>query len=204
MAAITIDFIDDWITRLRGRVYAQWIDSVSWGRWVEMLGRAAQDWENAAQTLFTVLDIDNSVGPQLATIGRIIGQVDPGLGDATYRVFLKARIQANRSTGGGEDIYKVFRALYGETIGLILTTSPIKTLTLRVKGQITATQGSYGMDFLRDSKEVGARAILEWQEFADDSMLIFSDPADTSNGPTLGLADIGETFGGRLASALQA
>jgi hypothetical protein len=28
MAAITIDFIDDWITRLRGRVYAQWIDSV--------------------------------------------------------------------------------------------------------------------------------------------------------------------------------
>jgi hypothetical protein len=204
MAAITIDFIDDWITRLRGRVYAQCIDSVSWGRWVEMLGRAAQDWENAAQTLFTVLDIDNSVGPQLATIGRIIGQVDPGLGDATYRVFLKARIQANRSTGGGEDIYKVFRALYGETIGLILSTSPVKTIVLRVKGAITPAQASYGIDFLRDSKEAGVRALFEFQEFADDSLIIFSDPADTADGQTLGPADIGETFGGKTASVLQA
>jgi hypothetical protein len=204
MARLTIDYETDWVTRLRNRIYTQWRDSVSWNKWAEFLGRQFQELEDATQSLLTTLDIDNSVGAQLDVIGRLIGQVRGGFDDATYRLFLKARIQANRSTGGGEDIYNVFRALYGETIGLVITTSPIKTLVLRVKGAITAAQAGYGVQFFTDSKEVGVRGLLEWQEYSDDSMLIFTDAESATDGTTKGLADVGETFGGRLAGVLQA
>jgi hypothetical protein len=172
-APIKIDYVEDWIERLRARTYEQWRDSVSWGKWVEYLGRQFQDLENAFQSLLTSYDIDNSEGTQLATIGRIVGQVDPGLGDTTYRLFLRARIAANNSSGGPEEIYAVFRALYGDTIGLVLTTSPIKSFVLRVIGPITQNQAAYGLDFLRAAKESGARGLLEWQESATESLFMF-------------------------------
>lgn len=176
MAAVTIDFQSDWITRLRNRIFTQWRDSESWGRWVELLGRAAQDWENAAQTLLTSYDIENSEGAQLAMIGRIVGQEDPGLGDATYRQFLNARILANRSTGGPEEIYSVFRALYDVESGFYVSPSELgkKEFSLRVSTPITNLQAVHGQDFLGDAKEAGARAILEWQEVATTALFMFN------------------------------
>jgi hypothetical protein len=92
----------------------------------------------------------------------------------------------------------VFRALYGETIGLILSTSPVKTIVLRVKGEITPAQASYGIDFLRDSKEAGVRALFEFQEASDDDMFCFE------GGTGKGFDDLTETVGGKFASVLQA
>jgi hypothetical protein len=164
---IRIDYVSDWAERIRSRIYEQFKDSASWEKWVVFLGDMMQDLEDAAQSLFGLLDIDNGEGAQLDVIGRIVGQPRVIATDAGYRLLLRARILANKSTGGPEEIYKVFRAGYGQTIGLIITTEQVKTIVLRVLGQLTSLQASFGPEFLRVSKEAGARGLFMWQESTD-------------------------------------
>jgi hypothetical protein len=197
MAAITIDMIESWYVRLRARVYQQFADAETWDLWVRMLSVQFDDLERATQSLFRVLSIDDSEGAQLDNIGRLIGQPRTVTDDATYRLFLKARIQANRSTGSAEDIYSVMRALLGETIGMVLTTSTIRTIVLRVKGAIADSQAVYGIEFLKDAKESGARTWLEWQVDDDDEMFVYLD------GDGLGYGNESGVLGGKFASALE-
>lgn len=196
---ITVDYIADWAARLTSRLYTQFRGKVTWEGFVELLADQAQDLEDSAQTLFGVYDIDNSDGVQLDTIGRIVGQARVAATDALYRIYLKARILANKSTGTSEEVYAVFRRLLGEDIGLKITFSPIKAFVLTVLSPITATEGFIGVDFLGDSKESGAGAILEWQQAADASMMTL----DTSS-TGLGLDDGSGTVGGELANAIAA
>lgn len=172
---ITLDYVADWTARLRSRLYTQFRGKITWEKWVVFLGQQFQDLEDATQTLFGFFDIDNVSGVQLDLIGRLVGQQRNGVDDATYRSYLKARIVANRSTGTPEDLYRVFRALYGSTIGLVVTTSDIgvKAFSIRVRGVITHAQAMVGRVFLRDSKEAGARALLEWQEDVDANLFRF-------------------------------
>lgn len=164
---IKIDYVKDWAARLRSRLYTQFRNKVTWEQWiVHVLAPQFQDLEDSAQTLNTLLDIDNSYGVQLDIIGVIVGQKRLSTDDATYRVHIKARIQANRSTGTPEDLYKVFRALLGDTIGLVITTraSDVKAFTLRVRGDITSAQVTVALLFLGIAKEASVRGLLEWIE----------------------------------------
>lgn len=171
---ITVDYEANWSARLASLLYRQFRNKVTWNLWVVLLARQAQDVEDAIQSMFSLLDIDGSEGVQLDVIGRIIGQQRLGLDDVTYRLYLRARIVANRSTGTPEDMYDVFRALYGATIGLIYTPGLVKQFSLRVVGAITAAQALIGVDFLHDSKEAAARGILEWQQSANVDMFEFA------------------------------
>jgi hypothetical protein len=165
--AITIDYVADWAARLRSRLYTQFRNKVTWEKWItEVLAPQFQDLEDSGQSLLGLNDIDASEGAQLDIIGRKVGQLRASLDDATYRTVLRARVAANSSSGGAEEIYGVLRALLGQSIGLVLTFSPIKSFTLRVRSAITATQVTHALSFLRDSKEATTRAILEWKEQA--------------------------------------
>lgn len=171
---IKIDYVADWTARLRSRLYTQFRGLHTWELWIGLLARQFQDLEDSGQTLFGVYDIDNSSGVQLDAIGLIVGQARNGLDDATYRLYLKARIVANRSTGSPEEIYAVFRALLG-LIGFVITTDVlgIKAFKVRIKSAITRAQALAALDFLRDSKEAAARAILHWQETDDTNLFRF-------------------------------
>lgn len=186
--AITIDYVSSWTTRLRGRLYTQFRNKITWEQWVALLGRQFQDLEDAAQTMFVLLVIDDSEGVMLDLIGRVIGQPRLGSDDATYRLYLRARVLANKSSGGNENLYKVFRALYGATIGLVIRTSAlgVKAFSFRVRGPITPTGASVGLGFLRDSKEAGARAILEWQETVDTDMFTFMVGSTLTSATSIG------------------
>lgn len=161
-----IDYVSDWSSRLSSRLYTQFRGKVTWGQWVGLLSGLAQDWEDAAQTLLTILDIGASVGVQLDTIGRLIGQPRFGVSDPTYRLYLYARVLANRSTGTAEEIYAVLATLLG---GAATQYIPgfVKQFAIRVLTPITRVQSFAAGYFLAIAKESGARAILEWQEQAD-------------------------------------
>ena len=55
--------------------------------------------EDSAFVFFTSRAIDNAVGAQLDGIGRIVSELRNGRVDDSYRLRLKARILANRSSG---------------------------------------------------------------------------------------------------------
>lgn len=172
---ITIGYISDWPARLRTRLYTQFRDKATWLLWIdEVLGPQLQDLEDSLQSLAGLLDIDNSVGVQLDNIGRIVGQLRFGLDDATYRIYLKARIRANLSTGTPEDLYSVFLALLGAGASMVYRPGRNKNFYLEINTPITDAQAEAGLSFLRAAKEAAARAILEWQEFEDDLMFVFA------------------------------
>jgi hypothetical protein len=169
VAVERIDYVADWAARLRGRLYAQFRDDASWQQWCdEVLGPQFQDLEDSAQSLLKLYDIDASEGELLDLIGRVVGQRRLGTLDPVYRLYLKARVLANRSTGTPENIYDVLRALYGAA-----TARPMyiggwnKQFAVRVRAVIEREAALVGADLLRSAKESGARGILEWQESAD-------------------------------------
>lgn len=162
-----LDYIPDWAARLRSRLYTQFRSSTSWQAWCDVLGQQFDDLEAAGQTLFTLLDVEASEGVQLDVIGRLIGQPRNGVDDPTYRLYLSARVLANKSTGTVEDIFKIMRALYGQDEaqpryegGLV------KQFAIRIGEVLTRTEALIGVEFLGDAKEAGARALLEWSESA--------------------------------------
>jgi len=70
--------------------------------------RRVQELDDAAIEVLIARLIDNAVNEQLRVIGRIVGQPNEGSwDDDTYRLFIKARIRANKSNGHGDDVIDV-------------------------------------------------------------------------------------------------
>lgn len=51
--------------------------------------------------------IDDAVGAQLVTLGRLVGQEPIGADDDEFRLYIKARIAVNSSDGTGDDVMNV-------------------------------------------------------------------------------------------------
>lgn len=184
-APVTIDYVSDWAARLRTDLYAQYQGKVTWAQWVTLLARQTQALENSAQSLLTILDIANSVGVQLDVIGRIVGQPRLGAVDATYRLYLYARILANNSDGTAEQLYTIMTTLFGS--GMIYIPGIVKQFILQITTVLTATQAAVAVQFLKDAEEAGARGILQWQQAANASMLYTGATAMIAVAYTAGL-----------------
>lgn len=165
-----VDYVSDWPGRLLSRLYAQFKDAATWQLWcTDILGPQFQDLEDAAQSLLAFFSIDDVSGLQLDSIGSIVGQPRGGVDDATYRLYLKARIATQHSDGSPPALYRIFGLLFPGHV-MRVTTSRIKALVLLIAGAVTAAQAQVGVDFLADAKDAGARGILEWQEDDDPAM----------------------------------
>lgn len=70
--------------------------------------RRIQELDDAAIEVLIARLIDSAVAAQLVVIGRIVGQVNEGSwDDNTFRLFIKARIRANKSNGHADDVIDV-------------------------------------------------------------------------------------------------
>ncbi len=179
---IKIDEVADWIVRLRGKLFTRFRGKTTWEQWVQLLGRQFQDLEEATQSILLLMDIDNCPGRNLDVVGRIVGQPRLGNDDDTYRLYLKARIAANKSTGSPEDIYDMFVVMFGEDRKYRLARGEVKQFSLYVEYKalealgtevITRAQALIARYFLGVAKDAGDRAIVVWQESADADMFTF-------------------------------
>ena len=170
MSNPVVDYVTDWPARLRSRLYKQFKDDPTWIIWCNnILGPQFQALEDAAQGLLALLNLTDAIGAQLDLIGRIVGQPRAGLDDDTYRLYLQARIAANRSDGGPNAIYLVFSLLFpGQQ--LTLQYSPIRSFILTIAGALTTAQATTALAFLGDTKSAGVRAILQTQSLPDSGM----------------------------------
>ncbi len=87
-----------------------------WGkpRWAALyaaFGREVQELEDAAVDVITSLFLDNATGARLAMLGKIVGQLDPGLGEAIFKLLIRVRIRINRSEGSRDDVIEVLQLL---------------------------------------------------------------------------------------------
>lgn len=108
-----------------------------------------QELENAAFPLFSRLSIDSMIGTQLDLIGDIVGQNRQGQDDITYRVFLKAKIGINTSSGTIEDVLSVWKILLPDAT-LELTELFPAEISLVTDAILTDAQ----KDFLKDFDDI--------------------------------------------------
>jgi hypothetical protein len=87
-----------------------------WGkpRWAALFVASAREIQELENVFFDIIEsrfLDNATGPRLAMLGRIVGQTDPGLGEATFKQLIRVRIRIRRSTGRLRDVQEVLQLL---------------------------------------------------------------------------------------------
>lgn len=199
MSGAPVDYVSDWLGRLRALVYAQFRkDPVIDALIVNVIAPQAQDLEDSLQTLVAISSISDSVGVQLDNIGQIVGQPRLGFADDEYRLLLYARIRAARSSGAMRDIYAVFDlAAPGKPSKI--TPGGNASFTFDLEGAITDAELGVYIDLLYAAKLAGVRVVFEYQLYPDSEMF-FTDwngmlraPASISD-TSLQVAGIDDTW----------
>jgi hypothetical protein len=118
-----------------------------------------QNLEDLLHTLLSERTLETAVGEQLDVLGRIVNQSRGSLDDDGYRVWLRARIALNRSSGTPEDVMGLMtRILPGQTMTLLESFPAAFILTLvEPVTPIEATQALALIDLV---KPIGVQSIL--------------------------------------------
>lgn len=111
------DAQDLWTYQLKGKAT---IDALT-----SLFATESQAWEEVADDILLARAIDTAVGDQLDDLGLIVGQLREGRTDDRYRVWIRARIAANRSSGSPVDMYKVASLIFGQDATLLLQQLPV-------------------------------------------------------------------------------
>lgn len=152
------------------RLAAQFRNKRNFTKLIEAICAQVQELETAFQELFGAASIDDADGDALDGIGKIVGEKRAGSATAQYRLRIRARIRSNLSSGTVEEIYSVFRALLGSTVGYVFTfTNAFPAgFRFRISGiTIDALSLPIFVRFLGASKGAAIQAWFEWQPAAD-------------------------------------
>ncbi len=83
--------------------------------WLRAYLNQCQLLEDAIYDVLIKRLIQNAEGVQCDVIGRIVGELRQGLNDATYKIFIAARVRINRSRGNVTDVLDVYRMITATT-----------------------------------------------------------------------------------------
>jgi hypothetical protein len=169
----TFDYVADWKARSRALFYEQFKNKANLTAFSDLVASKFQEIENVAQTLFTLPSIDLSVGSQLDVLGRLIGQLRNGVDDTTYRLYLRARIRVNRSSGTVQNIYDVFNAMLDGADQELIERYPAG-FELRIDTPMPALEAAVALTFLTDAKAAGVKGLLIWQQSPDAETFTFA------------------------------
>lgn len=167
--------VDRLATQLRGQPNIEQL--------VRVLAKQAQAIEDACWPILNE-SVDNAEGVQLDGLGRIVGQEREGRPDDVFRVWIKARVQLNRSSGTPEQILSIFAALLAgrgaqlQNVELFPAAFSLKVLGTAL--DLGKAEPTSLLAVLRAAKVGGVRALLEYQ---------ITPPAQTfsfAGGPGLG------------------
>jgi hypothetical protein len=95
------------------RLLYQFKDKPTFEAFITALIQQLQDAENAVSGMLYLRQVDTATGENLDILGRIVGQQREGRDDDSYRLWIKARIQINKSSGLTEEIYNVLKLITG-------------------------------------------------------------------------------------------
>lgn len=93
------------------RLTSRWTNMPRARRWLGVYLREIQALEDAIWDLLDLDFLDSATGRTLDVYGILLKQPRLGLSDAVFRIFLRARVAVNRSSGHPNDVIKVARLL---------------------------------------------------------------------------------------------
>lgn len=133
-----------------------------------------QDEETTFFDLLNRLDIDISVGVQLDGIGEIVGEERKGKSDALYRIYLKARILVNKSSGTAPQINEIADLLIDDANNQTYREYYPAAWKIRVDDEFPTDIDAVA-ELLADADAGGVRGFVEYTEVDDDETFTFAD-----------------------------
>jgi hypothetical protein len=110
--------------------------------------------EDLLYDLYTLRWLDTAEGVHLDNLGEIVGQPREGRTDSVYRLWIKARILLNRSTGKGDDLLQLMQIVATDA-NLNLTEQYPAGLLVEIWELDSNAQAVY--DLLHAAKAAGIR-----------------------------------------------
>jgi hypothetical protein len=184
-----LDLVDH-EARAFSRLAQQYRDKPNISAVLRILCAKCQELEVVFQQLLTLRLIETATGAQLDVLERILRQPTLFLDDTTRRLYLRARILLNLSSGTPDQVLRIFTTVLTAPMTAGLQEYPPASFVLRLTGAaLDPVLVDVMASFLRSAKDAGVYATLEWSESA---------PADTFRldaGPGL---DVGHLAGATL------
>lgn len=189
---MTIERIPDHNTRALSRLLTQYRNSVSHAGIIGAICNQVQALEDAAFALLLTRSIDDASGAQLDIVGDLVGQPREGRDDATFRLWIRARILVNRRSGEVETINDVIAQVLPGAAGRVREFQPA-AMEATVTGIATSSADAHSLDTLLRLAKAGGVGIQTIYQSADDAGT-FTLAADDETGGGLGLSSGGGVF----------
>lgn len=145
--------------------------------------------------------LDSVTGDRLDTIGKVVGQERKGVGDAQYRIYIKARIRVNRSNGLPRDIVGLMVLLFEGTEHSYNPRWPA-AFFIEVLGLDIATVDPEIVAELSGEAALGGVGVsVHYSEHEEDGVFTYASGDVEEIDPLRGYSDETGTTGGRLLGA---
>lgn len=149
----------------QARLIQQYVDKPLFLGLISALASRTQAVENALWGLYVGRTLANAVGAQLDGIGRIVGlprsQIPSASDDAVYRIWLKAWIAVNYSSGTFADIIALFTAVASPGTSIQVFNSGAASFVTRL-GTVVQTQGPTLVAVLQNVRAAGVNGSLDY------------------------------------------
>lgn len=197
--------ITDLAARAAARVLSQYTSKPRFMALVNGVNGLAQDVENALWAIVGQLDTANAQGTWLDYLGNFVGEARAGANDANYRLFIEARILANKSQGTVEDIIGVIKKLTALSVFPLARKPPASVEVILDGYAMTEPIRTRLMQLLRGTRAAGVRLmVLYAPDATDTNMFLFASGDAYESSTTQGTPDSDDdddTDGGKLADA---
>lgn len=163
----------------------------------------AQALEDAVWPLLNERSLANATGDRLDGIGEIFDTPRGGQNDADYRLTLQAEIGVLLSQGTEADLLTIAQLLIQMTTPDYEFTEYFpKSVYIRAIGVILDADGLRIASALKRSVSAGTTMLFVFAEYTESVVFTMSSQAATSESSALlGLANLSQTTGGRLAQS---
>lgn len=199
-AEIIYDLLSPAAQRGTDRLLQQYKDATAVGvkEVVAESSNEVQDVNDAFNSI--TVDIPTATGATLDLLGKIVGEPRQGRTNDVYRVWISAKIRANRSSGTIEDIIDVFRILTGG-VGIVnVVEYPPARIVVKVNGYNVIYPNDY-LAILRLIRKAGVGYQLEYSTSSFGSGFRFAGGV-AGGGKGFPDASLTPGSGGKLAGAL--
>ncbi len=166
------------------RIASEYVGKTKMEAMTGLIGDRTQVTEDALWAFSTDLTLDGATGAQLDVLGAMVGESRASKDDDAYRIFIRARVLVNKSSGTGDEILDIFVMLLSDlgayTVEL-LELQPA-TILVQVHGSFDEVDAQSLSVILRSARAAGIGSWMVWSPAADASTFSLSTVQVDDNG----------------------
>lgn len=177
---LPVEYIGDHVAASENLLLEQFKNSTSLKSLLQSWTTQVQEAEDLMAPLVLARNIDTATGTTLDSLGEAVGLDRSGRSDETYRLFIRAKVLINRSSGTANELIAIARQLAGDPDLTVLIDeyNPATFFMRLINYQLVDDPALWGA-LLRLAKAAGVRFQLVYSTQPDED-LVFRFSSTTS------------------------